>query len=381
MLFWKEFKKTAASLLYVVYILAVIAAYVTQFAPELEEPVAKPVPGLEDYGTIAKEVPEVLMKEASAGLREEFLRESYDAYPMGFYREVHLTEEKTKQMKEVLNELSTDPLTYERFRELMRRADQLIGGGSRYCDAYLVRYFSNVPKTYEDALEEYELFLHKDKVMGGYARLFCDYMGVLVASILPAFLGAALGVKDRRAKMEEVVYGKAVASFHLIFTRFFAALAAAALPVVLLAAAATIQVGKLYPDDILDRTAFFRYAGFWLMPQMMVSMAVGMLFSHLADRPVGILVQGIWWLFAMCGKTGVLTGSIGRFDLIPRHNSLLKAGEFLDRIGNLAFNRTFYTLLSLGLVFLTTGIYEQKRRGKAFGTKRFKNHMPHKSEI
>ena len=35
MLFWKEFKKTAASLLYVVYILAVIAAYVTQFAPEL----------------------------------------------------------------------------------------------------------------------------------------------------------------------------------------------------------------------------------------------------------------------------------------------------------------------------------------------------------
>ena len=36
MLFWKEFKKTAASLLYVVYILAVIAAYVTQFAPELE---------------------------------------------------------------------------------------------------------------------------------------------------------------------------------------------------------------------------------------------------------------------------------------------------------------------------------------------------------
>lgn len=181
--------------------------------------------------------------------------------------------------------------------------------------------------------------------------------------------------------MEEVVHGKAVSSFRLIFTRFLAALAAALLPVILLAASATVQVGNLYPDDILDRTAFLRYAGFWLLPEMMVSMAVGMFFSYLTNRPVGILAQGIWWLFAMWGKTGVLTGSIGRFDLIPRHNSVLKAADFLDRIGNLAFNRIFYTLLSLALVFLTIGIYEQKRRGKAFETKRFKNHMLHKSEI
>lgn len=40
---------------------------------------------------------------------------------------------------------------------------------------------------YEEALEEYNQTINKDKVTGGFARLFCDYMGLelgLISDIL-----------------------------------------------------------------------------------------------------------------------------------------------------------------------------------------------------
>lgn len=40
----------------------------------------------------------------------------------------------------------------------MRKADKIIGGGSKYSDDNIVGNFSRIPKTYEDALAEYEQF-------------------------------------------------------------------------------------------------------------------------------------------------------------------------------------------------------------------------------
>ena len=219
MLFMKECKKVLFSLTFLVYFFTVLAMYFTQFHSDGREPLAMPVPGYGNYGMIAKEIPEILMPAAIDSLVSEYLSESFTAYPYGFIKHVKLTENKKVQLAEIISEVSgitvqeldsfegfeqggyimdengyflyQEPvlpeinipanLTYERFRELMREADQIIGSGSKYSDVFIIENFSLVPKTYEDALAEYEQFLNEDKITRAYARLYCDYLGIDVA--------------------------------------------------------------------------------------------------------------------------------------------------------------------------------------------------------
>ena len=48
-------------------------------------------------------------------------------------------------------ELNSD-ISYEEFQKLMKEADEIIGGGSKYAARNLIRNFSRIPMTYEDAL-------------------------------------------------------------------------------------------------------------------------------------------------------------------------------------------------------------------------------------
>ena len=50
--------------------------------------------------------------------------------------------------------------------------------------------------TYEQALLEYDNILYKDKVSGAYARLFCDYIGIILG-LLPVFLPTYKIPQDR----------------------------------------------------------------------------------------------------------------------------------------------------------------------------------------
>ena len=67
------------------------------------------------------------------------------------------------------------------------------------------------PATYEEAMEEYNSFLYDDKITGGYARLFGDYMGIALG-ILPVFLVVTRELRDRRAGMEELIYTRTASS-------------------------------------------------------------------------------------------------------------------------------------------------------------------------
>ena len=64
MLFLKECKKTICSLTFVLYAAVIFVMYVSQFTTELESPIRKPSPEDSYYGSIVKEVPEVLMPAA-----------------------------------------------------------------------------------------------------------------------------------------------------------------------------------------------------------------------------------------------------------------------------------------------------------------------------
>lgn len=389
MLFLKEIKKVVFSLTFLLYFAAVLAMYFTQFVPDCEMVIIKPQPGRESYGTTVKETPEIIMPKAINALVTEYLCGSFEAYPFGFYKEVKLNEKKKAKMQEIICELTgltgeeldaftdfdqeavffeikiSDDLTYERFRELMGQADAVIGGGSRYSDDNIVRNFSVVPRTYEDALEEYNEIFEKDQITGAYARLFCDYLGIVVA-ILPVFVAAAFVAFDRRSRMEQLIYTRKISSAKLIGLRYLALCVTMMIPVVLAAVFAQMHIASLYSGYEMNHWILFGYALVWLMPNIMTAAAVGMLLTELASPLLAIFVQGAWWILEISSQNG-LVGIIGNFTLVIRHNTIGKRALFLAERNVFIRNRIFYTLLPILMVLLTIMIYEKKRRGSFHG--------------
>ena len=400
MLFIKECKKVLFSLTFLVYFITVLAMYFTQFHSDGREALEMPVPGGDNYGMIAKEVPEIMIPAAIESLVSEYLSGSFTAYPYGFIKHVKLTDNKKMQLAKIITEVSgitvqeldsfegfeqggyymdedgsflyiepvipeiniPENLTYEHFRELMKEADRIIGGGSKYSDDYIVENFSLVPQTYEDALAEYEKFLNEDKITGAYARLYCDYLGIDVA-ILPVFVAVALANLDKKSRMQQLAFARKISSTKLIFTRFIALVAVMMIPVVLTAVIASNMVNSLYSDYAVDRLAIYRTAALWLVPNIMTASAVGMLVTELSSGLLAIFVQGAWWFTSIFASAGGLTGSIGKFTLVMRHNNLMEYDIFYAQWEKIVFNRIFFTVISLVAIALTAFIYEQKRRG------------------
>lgn len=400
MLFFKECKKVIFSLTFVIYFITVFAMYFTQFYSDSEKPLQKPVPGLDDYGMVEKESPEILMPAAVDSLIGEYLTGSFSAYPYGFYKEIRLKEKDKALIAEIISEISgitseqldsfenfepggyimdengymiyrepnipeaqiPESLTYEHFRELMNEVDEIIGGGSKYNDNYIVENFSRVPKTYEDALAEYEQFINDDKITVAYARLYCDYLGIDL-SVIPVFVAVALANLDKKSRMEQLAYSRKISSAKLIFTRYFSLVSVLLIPVLFTTVLAHMHVKSVYSDYALDSTAFIRYTLLWLLPNIMISSAVGMLITEMMSGLLAIFVQGAWWFSSTIAAMGGLTGNIGKFTLVMRHNSILESDVFNAQWNNIVFNRIFFTVISIFAIILTAFIYEQKRRG------------------
>lgn len=403
MLFLKECRKTLFSLTFLIYIIALIAFYITQFSPDSKDKLSPPAQGLEDYGTVAEEVPEILMPAAAEGLLTEYLRGYYTAYPIGFCKKVKLSEKKKTQMAEIITEITgitkqeldsfsdfdeggmtmmpdgnggympvvkettlpdiniSDNMSYKHFRELMRKADKIIGGGSEYSDNNIISKFSRIPRTYDDALKDYNDVIEKDRITGAYARLFCDYMGIIV-SILPVFAAASLTNFDRKSRMEQLIYSRKISSSKLVFTRFSALVTILFIPIIILSFTASFSIMKLYPDSNTDFFAVPKMAVFWLLPNILFSSALGMIFTETFSLLIAVFVQGVLW-FGSVMSNMELTGNISRFTLVCRHNSLYDRNSFIECYNKFIFNRISYTLISLLIIILTSWIYSMKRKG------------------
>lgn len=406
-LFFKECKKIIFSLTFVMYVAVVLAMYSSQYGGDME-PLVQPREGMNDYGTVAKEVPEILMPKAIEGLVNEYLSGSFTAYPIGFYKNVKLNEKKSRELCDIIYELSgitkeqldgfdyyadggmelvpdgfggftpvfmsptlpeiniPEELSYERFRELMRQADKIIGGGSDYCDDYIVGTFSRIPMTYEDALDEYNAIIYEEKISPAYARLFCDYACIDLA-IMPVFVAAALAGKDSKSRIEQLIYSRKISSARLVLTRFAALIAVMLVPVIFTVIHAQISLCQIYTGYEIDMLAFAKYSAMWLLPSLLVTAAVGMLLTEIFSPLIAVFVQGAWWFGGIFASTGGLTGSITSFVLVPRHNSLYKADQFAETFRQFTFNRIFYTVLAFALLAVTIVVYEIKRRGSFNG--------------
>lgn len=391
MLLGKEIKKAAISITFFVFIIALLAMPLSQDVLNFSnhDVITAPKQG-EDYGIQQKEVPELIMPAAFNSLYNEFTANEYIAYPIGFYKNVKLNETDKEKMAEIISTLSgvpvndlltsansievtlSDDISYEEFKECMKQADDLIGGGSNYSENNLLNY-SYVAITYEEAVTNYNLIVNEDKFTGAYARLFCDYVGIIL-SILPVFIAVAICLKDKRAKMNDLIYVRKTSSFKLILSRYFAVVISVMLPTVILAYISNSTVWGQYSGMALDYLAPLKYALGWLMPSVMIAAAIGMFFTELTGTPIAIAIQALWWFIDLNAGVGRLRGVHTLFELTPRHNSLGNTQIFLDEFHTLVTNRLIIAGAALLLVAVTVIIYEQKRRGKFSGYREIKRH-------
>lgn len=192
----------------------------------------KPEKEAESYGMKNKEVPEKIMCGGTDKLIMEYFANSYATYPFGYYKEIILNENEQKEILDIIKEITglneqqinnlpddyfpavngnifhigangeetnegftfnpaesdiiqksndftenfISQVSYQRFKELMTKVEDIVGNGSSYSMETLTEYYGQSEMTYEEAMNEYDKTIYEDKVSTAFARLFCDYM-------------------------------------------------------------------------------------------------------------------------------------------------------------------------------------------------------------
>ena len=149
--------------------------------------------------------------ERTLGLLGQYLYEDeWSTYPVRFVKYVYPSTEEKERMWNILSDCTglsreelqekikegTDQeegymtfpvwefspgafgyLNLPAFQEMMERVCRILGPGSDLKKILMNRDILFLA-TYEEAMEAYHDFLYKDRITGGYARLFGDYMGI-----------------------------------------------------------------------------------------------------------------------------------------------------------------------------------------------------------
>lgn len=394
----KECVQYLKSVTYYIFLVALVLDFVTQMGTF--EAMEKPEPGYDDYGITRTTDKDLIMNEVLNELLMEYDREAYTTYPIGFYKRVILNDKEQEQVKEILisitglteqelkdayeeynnyekqivvdgydrpvmNVTIKEDVSWEEFSKKMKALDDLLGGGSKYSESNLK--FTKVPKTYEQALEEYQSFLKDDKVTNAYARLFCDYMGIVLA-ILPVVLAVTRTLRDRKAQAEQTIFMSNAGSAKIVFSRFLAAVLVTVVPVIILSCS-TLMQAVYYAKNIraeYDFFAFIKHIGFWLLPTILISLSVGFFLTEVTDSAIAILVQGAWWFVSIFINGMDLVGSSG-WNLVPRFNTVGSYTVYQQMEKQLMKNRLFYTVFALLLVLFTVIVYNKKRKGEFVG--------------
>lgn len=393
----KECKQTAKSLIYWLYVICLVLFYVSQMGGMKGEMLTAPKEGQEDYGTYGEKdtaSEAEIMEYGLNCLARGYYLGTFETYPVGYVKEVSISEKEKEEIGEMLADMTgeqpdtldqkleeymmlpwgseeeaswvpaiRDGYRYEKFRQAMERVCRILGPGSEFTEARL-KYSARTPVDYEGAKKAYENLVTKDGYTGGYLRLFSDYMGILMG-ILPAFLITSRILRDRRAKMQDLIFTRKASSAVIVTARCLAGICMAMLPVIALSVLPMINC-ILFAKGTgirLDYLAFLKYDLGWLLPSVMAVTALGMLVTELSETPLAILVQVIWWFVSLqTGVNGMSGGAYG-WNLIPRHNSVVNYGSFANGFGQLVKNRLLYAALAVVLTAATIGIYEAKRKG------------------
>lgn len=396
-LFFKECKQVLKSLVYFIYVVVFVLFITGQMSGDSATRLQAPVPGQSYYGTTVAKDETLIMEGVLANLVEDINHNSWATYPLGFYKGVTLTERETEQAKAILERCTGKPFevlleemaghfghydqgsaeemdaaranygvsvkegfTYAEFEAAMKEICGLVGKGSAY-EKSNYEYGIRIPMTYELAKEEFDALCEKDRVTRAYMRLFCDYAGIVLA-ILPIFVGVSRALRDRRAKVQQVMFSKPASGARIIVSRYLANLVMLCIPVFV--TAFLLQQPFCYKAQTFgirgDGMAFLTVPGVWLLPEIMAVLALSFLITELTDTIVAVFVQVAWAIGSIFGAD-VLVGDF-RMRLIARWNTLGQTTLFSSLEKGFLQNRAYYFLLAVACIILTVIVYERKRR-------------------
>lgn len=391
-LVWKEMEYQTRNITLYLFIAVVLMFYSTQFMPYISQGTPlEPQPGAQYYGIKAIEDKESEIKAVYLDMQRSYSAGYILKQSVLINKVVNLSEDELNVMKTAMEQLAvykhregSNPMenvavkaSYEEYLQIVRELDKKLGGSTYYGDKYR-KFILQQPMTYEDAMTEFETIKTKDKITNAYGRLFADYMGI-TAGLFPVFLAAFVMTRDKRSKMQELIYSRSIGSFSYIASKYVALLAILVTFYMAITAHATYGVVSQaqqggYAVEIL---ALFKYTITWLIPTLMFTIAVGMLVSLLLNNGVvAIFVQFVLWLVSITS----LGGNYEFFRSIIRFNALGEYDSYISYLPQIIANRVFYTLFSIALLIAASWILSRKR-GAANGSKIYKADMVQQQDI
>lgn len=356
-----ELRRILKSVIFLLMAAGIVLFAYTQGVFPPDSTITKPEPN-RSYGMKPSNDPALIMPEAAESLLAQYSENKYITYPNGFYKVIRLNKADRIKMAGIIDELSNPEITWEHFKDLIAQADKLLGGGSDFSETWIYHRFGRIPVTYEEALKDYELTISHDKMSNAHARLFSDYIGIILG-LLPVFPAVFLCMCDRK-NIAPALYTRRISSARFILARFFALATATMLPVLLMGFVLTCMHAANYSLGNIDILAYFKYAFFWIFPTAIAAISVGLFFTTLTNTPVAIAVQLVWWFTDILGgKEMYLFFGVRTLQLVPRHNELGNVEIYMDYLPSLVQNRIRIVLIAALLVAGTIYIFSARRRG------------------
>lgn len=256
-------------------------------------------------------------------------------------------------------------VSFGRFKEIMEEVNRMIGRSSYFSWTMLkLYYFGNDMEEAPITERQHREFYEGDRVTGAFARYYCDSISSVVL-FLPAFVIVDLMLRDKRRKMQGLTYPRTISSAKLICTRYAAAVCMTMLPILILPIRSLVVLMR-YCGSIgvqADALAFVKYTLAWILPTVLLIMAIGLAVTALLENYTAILLAGLIWLVGKPTIDKLEGGSYGLFDLVIRHNTLKGYGRMMENIQMLALNRIIISVIALALVGLAVLVYNKKRKG------------------
>ena len=268
-------------------------------------------------------------------------------------------------------------VSFERFKEIMEEVSRMIGRNSYFSWTMLkLYYFGNDMEEAPITERQHREFYEGDRVTGAFARYYCDSISISVL-FLPAFVIVDLMLRDKRRKMQGLTYTRTISSAKLICTRYAAAVCMTMLPILILPVKSLVVLMR-YCGSIgvqADALAFVKYTLAWILPTVLLIMAISLVVTALLENYTAILLAGLIWLVGKPTVDKLEGGNYGLFDLIIRHNTLKGYGRMMENIQMLVLNRITISVIAFALVGLAVLVYSKKRKGGlTFGRQKSTRH-------
>lgn len=258
-----------------------------------------------------------------------------------------------------------EKVAFDRFREIMGEVDAMIGRNSYFSQEMLALYYcGNDMEESPITGQQHREFYEGDHVTGAFARYYCDSISLVVLGV-PALVVIELMMRDKKRKMQALVYQRTVPGIKLVCTRFAASVCMVMLPVLIFPIKSLVTLVRFCMEAGVqpDVFAFAKYSLLWTLPTVLLVMAIGLFITILTENYSGILIAGLLWLAGRPSIGKIAGGNYDLFDLIIRHNTLKGYGRMMENFRMLVLNRVIIFSMAFLLVALSVVVYEARRKG------------------